>query len=102
MTFDDCLFCLMMAVKVRPLWMGSKLGGERVDFRFLEGGFIRALETGSDDLYTITDYQWEEFGMVFARFIEKKIIQKDSAYEKFIRDSAGPADEHHEPGTATK
>lgn len=88
--------------KVRPLWMGSKLGGDLVDFRFMEGGFIRALETGSNDLYTITDYRWEEFGMVFAHFIEKNINQKDIAYEKFSSDSAGSADEHHESGTATR
>jgi hypothetical protein len=73
--------------KVRPLWMGSKLGGELVDFRFLEGGLIRALETGTNHLYTITDYRWEEFGMVFDHFIEKNIDQKNIAYEKFHSDS---------------
>ena len=73
--------------KVRPLWMGSKLGGELVDFRFLEGGLIRALETGTNHLYAITDYRWEEFGMVFDHFIEKNIDQKNIAYEKFHSDS---------------
>ena len=73
--------------KVRPLWMGSKLGGELVDFRFLEGGLIRALETGTNHLYAITDYRWEEFGMVFDHFIEKNIDQKNIAYEKFHPDS---------------
>ena len=73
--------------KVRPLWMGSKLGGELVDFRFLEGGLIRALETGTNNLYAITDYRWEEFGMVFDHFIEKNIDQKNIAYEKFLSDS---------------
>ena len=73
--------------KVRPLWMGSKLGGELVDFLFLEGGLIRALETGTNHLYAITDYRWEEFGMVFDHFIEKNIDQKNIAYEKFHSDS---------------
>lgn len=73
--------------KVRPLWMGSKLGGELVDFRFLEGGLIRALETGTNHLYAVTDYRWEEFGMVFDHFIEKNIDQKNIAYEKFHSDS---------------
>ena len=73
--------------KVRPLWMGSKLGGELVDFRFLEGGLIRALETGTNHLYAITDYRWEEFGMVFDHFIETNIDQKNIAYEKFHSDS---------------
>ena len=81
--------------KVRPLWMGSKLGGELVDFRCIAPApsqettqaIIRALETGSDGRYTITDYRWEEFGMAFDHFIEKNIDQKNIAYEKFLSDS---------------
>lgn len=102
--------------RVRPLWMGSKLGGELVDFRFMpadsmlttaEGAdrrppLIRALETGADGRYAITDYQWEEFGMAFYRFIEKNINQTDTAYEKFHLDGPGSADEPHEPGTTTR
>ena len=110
---------------IRPLWMGSKLGGELVDFRVIEEqgargkeqeicllqdwrrqgyslapcslllapsvapsvSFIRALERGRDGRYAISDYRWEEFGMVFDHFIEKNIDQKNIAYEKFHSDS---------------
>lgn len=110
--------------KVRPLWMGSKLGGELVDFRCLSlappqvknlssappqgkgeeiaPAFIRALETGSDGRYTITDYKWEEFGMVFDHFIEKNIDQRDTAYEKFNSLCAGSGDGRHDAGTTAR
>ena len=54
--------------KVRPLWLGSKLGGILVDFRFIDGR-IRSLETTTDGKYVVTDYKWGGFGMSFDRFI---------------------------------
>jgi hypothetical protein len=125
---------------IRPLWMGSKLGGELVDFRVIEGhvkgqgarskgqenslaapnpaknislapcpsplvpsaSFIRALERGRDGHYAISDYRWEEFGMVFDHFIETNIESKDKAYEKFTDDSIGSVDIHDGPSTTTR
>ena len=91
--------------RVRPLWMGSKLGGQLVDFRFLEGAvppFILALETGTNGRYAISTYRWEEFGMVFDHFIETNIDQKDTAYEKFHSLCIGAHDGHHDAGTTTR
>ena len=129
--------------------MGSKLGGELVDFRVIvieEQGargkeqenslaapnpakdislapcplllapslapcpsslaphlsFIRALERGRDGCYAISDYRWEEFGMVFDHFIETNIESKDKAYEKFTDDSIGSVDIHDGPSTTTR
>ena len=118
---------------IRPLWMGSKLGGELVDFRFVKGhvkgqemrgkgqenslaapnpakdislapsaSFIRALERGRDGRYAISDYRWEEFGMVFDHFIETNIESKDKAYEKFTDDSIGSVDIPDGPSTTTR
>ena len=158
---------------IRPLWMGSKLGGELVDFRFVKGQgargkeqvsgqgargkgqenslaapnpakdislapcplllapsvapcpsplapsvapslapfpsslapsipFIRALERGRDGHYAISDYRWEEFGMVFDHFIETNIESKDKAYEKFTDDSIGSVDIHDGPSATTR
>ena len=62
---------------VRPMWLGSKLGGILEDFRFVapaEGdsiGRIRALESTTDSLYVVSDYKWSGFGMKFERFIIK-------------------------------
>jgi hypothetical protein len=56
--------------KVRPLWLGSRLGGTLEDFRFIDGR-IRALESTTDSLYVVTDYRWSGFGMEFDHFIVK-------------------------------
>ena len=70
--------------KVRPMWLGSKLGGILEDFRFIapaDGdslGRIRALESTTDSLYVVSDYKWSGFGMKFDRFIIKG-VDKETA-----------------------
>ena len=54
--------------KVRPLWLGSKLGGILEDFRFVDG-HIRSMESTTDGLYVVADYKWGGFGMAFDHFI---------------------------------
>ena len=56
--------------KVRPLWLGSKLGGVLQDFRFT-GGHIRSLETTTDGQWVVADYRWQGFGMAFDHYIVK-------------------------------
>ncbi len=71
--------------KLRPMWMGSKLGGILQDFRFTntaEGPGVRALETTTDDYYVVSEYRWETFGMTFVRFLAKK-VSKEKALEVF-------------------
>ena len=69
---------------VRPMWLGSKLGGILEDFRFVapaEGdslGRIRALESTTDSLYVVSDYKWSGFGMKFERFVIKG-VDKETA-----------------------
>ena len=67
--------------KVRPLWMGSKLGGTLQDFRFADG-FVRSLETTADDLYVVAEYGWHVFGLAFERFIVKN-VDKETALRHF-------------------
>ena len=43
--------------KVRPLWLGSRLGAE---------------------LYAVIDYEWKDFGPAFKRFIVKNTNQKNA------------------------
>ena len=82
--------------KVRPLWLGSKLGGILEDFRFVAPagtadtahtsdsangdsmGRIRALESTADSLYVVSDYKWSGFGMKFERHIIKG-VDKETA-----------------------
>ncbi len=54
--------------KVRPLWLGSKLGASLIDFRYVDGR-VRALETSGDSVYAVSDYRWDDFGLRFERFI---------------------------------
>ena len=73
---------------VRPMWLGSKLGGILEDFRFVapaEGdsiGRIRALESTTDSLYVVSYYKWSGFGMKFERFIIKG-VDKETALQYF-------------------
>ena len=67
--------------KVRPLWLGSKLGGILEDFRFADGK-IRALESTADSLYVVSDYVWGGFGMKFDHYIIKG-VDKQSALKTY-------------------
>lgn len=75
-------------VKVRPLWLGSKLGGILEDFRYVAPasgdslGRIRAMESTTDSLYVVSDYKWESFGMKFDRYIIKG-TDKQTALKTF-------------------
>ena len=66
---------------VRPLWMGSKLGGILEDFRFIDGK-IRSLECTTDGRYVVAEYRWDHFGMGFERFLLKNVT-KEEAMECF-------------------
>ena len=66
---------------VRPLWMGSKLGGELHDFRFIDGR-VRSLEASINGLFAVAEYEWSGFGLSFVKFIVKG-IDKDAALKIF-------------------
>ena len=67
--------------KVRPLWLGSKLGGILQDFRFVDG-HIRSLETTADSLYVVAEYKWGGFGMTFDHY-NIKGTDKETATKYF-------------------
>ena len=55
----------------RPMWLGSRLGGVLVDFRFARGR-IRAMEATPDSSsYAVSEYRWRDFGPYFERFLIK-------------------------------
>ena len=60
---------------IRPLWLGSRLGGELIDFTVV-GNKIRAIEAAQDH-YVVSDYAWKGFGMGF----ETKIASCNSIDE---------------------
>jgi len=61
--------------KVRPLWLGSRLGGTLVDFYFTNGR-IRALETDGASRYAVVEYRWTDFGPASHRIIVKDTDQE--------------------------
>ena len=61
--------------KVRPLWLGSRLGGLLCDFRWLDGR-VRSLEASADSLYSVSLWHWKDFGLEFERFIVHRTAKK--------------------------
>lgn len=63
---------------VRPLWMGSRLGGILHDFRFVSNeeastGVVRSLEATTDQRFVVAEYRWDHFGLTFVRFLAKNV-----------------------------
>ena len=54
---------------IRPLWMGSRLGGDLVDFTFVNGR-LRSLEQSSDGKrFAVGEYTWSRFGPAFEKYL---------------------------------
>jgi len=68
--------------KVRPLWLGSRLGGILQDFRYAGKGRIRSMETTTDGKYVVAEYVWKGFGMAFDRYVVKG-TNKEAAIKYF-------------------
>lgn len=66
---------------IRPMWLGSKLGGELVDFR-LNGNRVRSFERAPDGSYFVAEYQWRSFGLKFEHYVVKAET-KEKAKEIF-------------------
>lgn len=71
------IFKLVDGKKVRPLWLGSKLGGVLQDFRYVNG-YVRALEITGNNLYSVSDWKWNNFGLHFERFLIKQSSKKNA------------------------
>ena len=70
---------------VRPMWLGSKLGGILQDFHF-HNGVVRSLETNKKGEYTVAEYRWSGFGPKFERFLVKN-VSKEEALATFELDN---------------
>lgn len=71
------IFKLVDGKKVRPLWLGSKLGGVLQDFRYVNG-YVRALEVTGNNLYSVSDWKWNDFGLHFERLLIKQSSKKSA------------------------
>lgn len=68
--------------RVRPLWLGSRLGGHLQDFRYVTNGHLRSLETTDNGRWVVADYRWGRFGMTFDHYIVKG-TNKNTALKHF-------------------
>ncbi|UKK53780.1 hypothetical protein [Prevotella sp. E2-28] len=64
--------------KIRPLWLGSRLGATLVDFYFING-CVRALETDGKGKHGVAEYRWNDFGMTFQRCLIKNTDLKTAS-----------------------
>lgn len=53
---------------VRPLWLGSRLGGVLEDFRFTDG-LVLTLEVTGPYRYSVGHYRWQHFGFGFEQYL---------------------------------
>lgn len=63
--------------RIRPLWMGSKLGGILEDFQWIEGR-LRSLERTTDNRYFVCEYTWNGFGFNFLQFIIENVTKEEA------------------------
>lgn len=63
--------------KIRPMWMGSRMGGILCDFRFIKP-YIRTLQATTDGKYVVADYVWDDFGLSFVRFLTKAVSHEEA------------------------
>lgn len=63
--------------RIRPLWMGSKLGGILEDFRWVDGR-LRSLERTTDYHYFVCEYKWNGFGFNFLQSIIENVTKEEA------------------------
>ena len=57
---------------IRPLWMGSQLGGILHDFKIVNGR-VFTLQATTDGQYVVLEHVWRKFGLGAQRFIVKGV-----------------------------
>jgi hypothetical protein len=58
---------------LRPLWLGSKVCQELVDFKVLKNGSIQTLEQTKTGRFAIGQYTWQSFGITLNQYTQNEI-----------------------------
>lgn len=69
---------------LRPLWLGSRVCQELVNFKTSDRGLVRTFERTKDGNYAVGLYRWQGFGLTLIRYIQNEIPHND-AFEIFNR-----------------
>lgn len=67
--------------KVRPLWLGSRLGRPVVDFNVVKVDGetrLRSVEEDDNGKFLVAEYRWSSFGVKFIRYICRDFEFDDS------------------------
>jgi len=73
--------------KIRPLWLGSNVCGTIVDFKAKKSKnktTILVIEEADNNLFSVGDYFWDEFGLTLSKYLVKNINLKQ-AYEEMLK-----------------
>lgn len=62
---------------IRPLWMGSQLGGILHDFKIVNGR-VFTLQATTDEQYVVLEHVWRKFGLGAQRFIVKGVPHEEA------------------------
>ena len=62
---------------IRPLWMGSQLGGILHDFKIVDGR-VFTLQATTDGRYVVLEHVWRKFGLGAQRFIVKGVPHEEA------------------------
>jgi hypothetical protein len=55
--------------QLRPLWLGSKVCQQLIDFKTTTNGVVRTLEKTKAGNYAIGIYEWQGFGLTLIKYI---------------------------------
>lgn len=69
---------------LRPLWLGSRVCQELVDFKASDNGRVQTLERTNNGNYAIGLYEWQSFGLKLFHYLHNEITP-DEASEIFFR-----------------
>lgn len=64
--------------QLRPLWLGSKVCQELIDFRTLGNGIVQTFERTKDGNYAVGNYQWQSFGLALINYKHNEILFDDA------------------------
>jgi hypothetical protein len=58
--------------QLRPLWLGSKVCQQLIDFKALSNGVVKTLEQTKKGNYAIGIYEWQGFGLTLIKYISNE------------------------------
>ena len=65
--------------QLRPLWLGSRVCQELINFKAIDGGIVRTLEKTAKGNYSIGQYEWQGFGLTLINYTHNEIPFNDAS-----------------------